>query len=112
MLPEIRNTEALFYLIHELSDLRASFIQFGLERDALPSDDKWQKLEQEIKDDMRQRYFKQSVTDALYPDQKMSAEEDFETRTTRLTADPTAWITHDILKSIPFHGHPDYRERR
>ncbi|MBL7977066.1 MAG: hypothetical protein JNN12_01910 [Bacteroidetes Order II. Incertae sedis bacterium] len=110
MLAEARNMAALFFLDHELSDLRASFMQFALERGVLPPPDKWEKLENEVIQGVKKQYFNQEVTNALFPEKNMTAHEDYEKRTTKDSGEATLWHSHELLKNIPFHGHPDYLE--
>lgn len=110
MLAEARNIAAMFYLDHELSDLRASFMQFALERGKLPPPEKWDRLEAEIVESVKVLYFNQATTNALFPNKQMTAKEDYEKRTTKDSGEATMWYSHHLLKNLPFHGHPDFLE--
>lgn len=93
MLDAARKIASLFFIDQELSDLRASFIEYGLTRGSLPSSDKWETLEAEIVAEANRLY---------PPGEETSPDPD--------ATEAALWFSHRLLKTLPFHGHPDYQE--
>ena len=109
MTAEARDMIALMQLELELSQLRESYMENVFGKGILPSAEKWALHEQAARKRIRERFYSDDVRQSVKPNEPLSDEEDFDSRIQKDLTEPTLWWTHDMLKNIPFHGHPDYR---
>lgn len=102
----MRDLMAVFFYEGALGNLRDLHLQEALEGYA-PGPDYWSAGQREALEEMRRRFYGPDAR--KYLGDPVSEAEDFENRTQKLT-EAAVLMTHEILKSIPHVGHPDFRD--
>jgi hypothetical protein len=108
---DARDTAASLYYVKALEGLREAHLEKSINGDEIPAD-YWEAGEDAALEWMKWEYFNLEVRRAFLPPERaesMTDEEDFGARSTEL-AEMAGYETHQILKGIPWVGHPEYED--
>jgi hypothetical protein len=106
---DARDTAASLFYQKALEGLREAHLEKSINGEEIAADF-WRKGEDAALDAMKSEFFNLQVRRAFFLAEKAEAltdEEDFSARSTELMEMGTYEI-HQILKEIPWVGHPDY----
>lgn len=105
-----RDTASMFVLDDLLSRLREEYLEKAL-AGSPPADDFWPSGEQAAVEEIKQRFYNQEAREAVKPGEagEIDDQKDFDTHGQKLT-EHAIWMTHALLKQIPYVGQEEYRE--
>jgi len=105
-----RDIASMSALDELLSRLREEYLEKAL-AGSPPGDDFWPAREQAVVEEIKRRFFNQKAREAVKPDEaaNMDDQKDFEGHGQKLT-EHAIWMTHALLKRIPYVGQEEYRE--
>ena len=106
---DARDTAASIYYLKALEGLREAHLEKSINGEEIPAD-YWEKGEDAALEWTKFEFFNLKVRRMFLLAEKaetLTDEEDFAARSTEL-AEMGTYETHQILKGIPWVGHPDY----